>query len=1046
MKTKKMRSKHVVPGPKSPDNFLKRNRWLLAMIVAVAAMVAVPLAKQQAQTEVDSDTKEALQRGSSQKVEANETGVITMTASQLENIPANVTGVSPGSGVDFGEESEPNDLFTSANPLSGSAGKIRGDIFPNGDEDWFSFTANTGDRVYAAVQTSYSNNGSSDSQLRVFASDGSTLLEFDDDDGVQGGLSSTVAGTVIPSNGTYYMQVKHFSATNSLRPYELYFRVQSGAPSTETESNDSPGTANSLPSNGWVSGARDPAAATEQDWFSFTANAGDTIYLGLDLDPERDNVQWNGRLGIALFGDANNQILVVDDGSTGSAANPLSEAMFMTVKNSGTYYGFVDSASAATGGPTATYNLSITRIPKTTVGVSCTTYTSTDVPKVIGPGAGLVSSTITVPPTMARIASTKVSITADHALMADMDVNLRSPNNNENGLFNDIGATATGGQTMMDLTLDQYSSGVPFLFTVVRPLVLKPELNYRLDWFDGENPSGVWTLDVRDDLTNTSGGNLTAWSLEVCEQAPVTGSVIYTEDFEANDGGFTHSGTADEWEYGTPATAATTTTNPIASIVGCNSGTNCWKTDLDNTYDVSSNQDLVSPSIAVPAGTNTLSWAMRYQMESANFDHARVLVREVGNPTNAKTVWEWRGATMTLGVGSPTVNIGESAGWGIHNADISAFAGMNVEIVFHLDSDSSIIFAGIAIDDVSIRNTPPGPTPTTTTINSIMPEPSVIGQDYSVNVTVSHGVMPLGGSPTGTVNVSDGTNNCMITLSGGSGSCDLPSTSPGAKTITANYAGNMSSAPSSDSSSHTVNPANTTTTITNAGPLGTPSIVGQPYPVNWSVTVDSPGAGTPTGTVTVTDGTDSCMAAVATGTCNLVSTTTGMKTIVATYNGDANFTSSNSPGVPHTVNPVPMTTVSINDVAQGEGNSGPSTMFFTVSLSAPSASPVSVDVTTEDVTATAGSDYIGKLSSTVTIPPGNTSAQFGVTIIGDTVPELDETFNVNLSNAVGAAIGDGQGVGTIENDDASSITINDVTVTEGNSGTTMATFTVTALP
>ena len=76
--------------------------------------------------------------------------------------------------------------------------------------------------------------------------------------------------------------------------------------------------------------------------------------------------------------------------------------MVMTVKTAGTYYAFVDSATAATGGPTATYNLSVTIIPKTNIGVNCTTYTSTDVPQTIGPGAGLVSSTLTVPPTMAE--------------------------------------------------------------------------------------------------------------------------------------------------------------------------------------------------------------------------------------------------------------------------------------------------------------------------------------------------------------------------------------------------------------------------------------------------------------------------------------------------------------------------------------------------------------------------------------------------------------------------------------------------------------------
>lgn len=689
----------------------KFNNIFVKLSLAIGCLALVALFQSDITNVVFSQKGPAKQKGQENlRVETNETSVLTVA--DVGKIPeTNVRNIVPAVGVDLGEETEPNNTFMTANTLTGNEGKIRGDVFGNGDLDWFRFTANAGDRVYAAVQTSYSNNGSGDSQLRIFASDGTTLLEFDDDDGTFGGVSSTIAGTVIPSPGTYYIQVKHFSATNTLRPYELYYRVQSGMPTAEVEPNDTPGQANALPTSGWVSGARDPAVATEQDWFSFTANAGDTIYLGLDLDPERDNVQWNGRLGLALFGDANNQILVVDDGSAGSVANPLSEAMFMTVKNAGTYFGFVDSATPTTGGPTATYNLSITRIPKANVGVNCTTYTSTNVPLPIADGA-LTSSTITVPATTARIASTKVSINATHALMADMDVNLRSPNTNDNALFNDIGAAATGGQTMMDITLDQYSSGVPFAFTILRPLVLKPELNYRLDWFDGENPSGVWTLDIRDDLVNNNVGTLNAWSLEICEQPPVAGTVIYSEDFEAGNGGYTHSGTADEWQYGTPNTPATTTTSPVASIIGCNSGTNCWKTDLTGTYEISSSQDLVSPNITFPAtnGTATLTWAMRYQMESATFDHLRVVLNEVGGSGVSRTLWEWKGATMTATVGTPAVNIGESAGWGIYQAKIDdvagALAGRTFNITFHLDSDTTVNFAGVAIDDVQVRFQP----------------------------------------------------------------------------------------------------------------------------------------------------------------------------------------------------------------------------------------------------------------------------------------------------------------------------------------------------
>src|SRR5207249_2215454 len=56
---------------------------------------------------------------------------------------------------------------------------------------------------------------------------------------------------------------------------------------------------------------------------------------------------------------------------------------------------------------------------------------------------------------------------------------------------------------------------------------------------------------------------------------------------------------------------------------------------------------------------------------------------------------------------------------------------------------------------------------------------------------------------------------------------------------------------------------------------------------------------------------------------------------------------------------------------------------------------------------------------------------------GDTINEADETFFVNLSNAANATISDGQGVGTIlDDDEPPRVTINDVAVSEGNSGTT----------
>ena len=79
----------------------------------------------------------------------------------------------------------------------------------------------------------------------------------------------------------------------------------------------------------------------------------------------------------------------------------------------------------------------------------------------------------------------------------------------------------------------------------------------------------------------------------------------------------------------------------------------------------------------------------------------------------------------------------------------------------------------------------------------------------------------------------------------------------------------------------------------------------------------------------------------------------------------------------------------------------------------------------------------------MTFAPGETSKTITVLVKGDTLTEPDETFFVNLSNAVNATIAKPQGLGTILNNDAlPSLSINDVTVTEGNSGTANAVFTV----
>ncbi|CAD7730939.1 hypothetical protein LMG31884_45510 [Xanthomonas hydrangeae] len=136
--------------------------------------------------------------------------------------------------------------------------------------------------------------------------------------------------------------------------------------------------------------------------------------------------------------------------------------------------------------------------------------------------------------------------------------------------------------------------------------------------------------------------------------------------------------------------------------------------------------------------------------------------------------------------------------------------------------------------------------------------------------------------------------------------------------------------------------------------------------------------------------------------------------------------------------------LSINDVSVNEGNAGTTNATFTVSLSQPAgAGGVSFDIATADGTATAGVDYVASSLSGQTIPAGSSSATFTVLVNGDTLSEPNETFFVNVSNVSGATVADAQGLGTIVNDDAvPSLSINDISVNEGNSGTTTANFTV----
>lgn len=134
--------------------------------------------------------------------------------------------------------------------------------------------------------------------------------------------------------------------------------------------------------------------------------------------------------------------------------------------------------------------------------------------------------------------------------------------------------------------------------------------------------------------------------------------------------------------------------------------------------------------------------------------------------------------------------------------------------------------------------------------------------------------------------------------------------------------------------------------------------------------------------------------------------------------------------------------VSVNDASVKEGNSGTTSMTFTVTLSSPTTVPVTVNYATADGDAqVANGDYQSK-TGTLTFAPGETSKTVTVLVTGDRLGEYDESFNLILTSANGAALADAYGWGTILDNEAR-LSINNASIKEGNNGTKQMTFIVT---
>lgn len=134
--------------------------------------------------------------------------------------------------------------------------------------------------------------------------------------------------------------------------------------------------------------------------------------------------------------------------------------------------------------------------------------------------------------------------------------------------------------------------------------------------------------------------------------------------------------------------------------------------------------------------------------------------------------------------------------------------------------------------------------------------------------------------------------------------------------------------------------------------------------------------------------------------------------------------------------------LTVSDLSAQEGNAGTTSFVFRLTLSSPSALEVEVDYATVDGTASNGSDY-GSTAGTLVFAAGATGATVAVQVTGDALFEGNETFELRLTNAVHALLGDASGLGTILNDDnVPAIFVAAATVTEGQAGTTNLLFVV----
>ncbi len=305
---------------------------------------------------------------------------------------------------------------------------------------------------------------------------------------------------------------------------------------------------------------------------------------------------------------------------TGLSGSTLEiRVQFATNQNSDSEYYFIDDVL----------------VQGTSGGTSCNTISSSPGSNIPDDGSGPLNANLSGFAS-GTITDVNVTLNITHPWDDDLDISLTSPGGTTVLLSSDNGG---GGDNYTNTVFDDAAGTAITAGTAPFTGSFSPEGN--LSDFNGEDPSGTWTLSVNDDFAFADAGTLDSFSIEVCTLGVVStdlavaktvdngtpkegNNVVYTLTVTNNgpenatnvsitdnlpagvtyvsDDGSYNSGTG-VWTIGSLSNGATATLNITASVNGGTSGTTITNTitavNVDQT-DSDATADDLSESI-VPA-------------------------------------------------------------------------------------------------------------------------------------------------------------------------------------------------------------------------------------------------------------------------------------------------------------------------------------------------------------------------------------------------------------------------------------------------------------